>query len=649
MSLPETETSTLSTLRVSSTVRVLEDIAGTIEKIFHPINKKLSFIICTVLAFMVLYVVSDVLVRIVSHRSLTGAIEIQEFALVIIAFLGFTREEGNRDHIRIDLFVNHLPKWVRNMLDNLFYLVVSVLFTIMSWQTAIQITKKLTVVSFALKIPISIFIGIAAVGLILLTITLYKNFILTTIEVIKNKKTPFLLLSFLAGLSLFLLPYYVRSISFTMEGLALGSVVLLFLFALMFLGMPIGYAMALMGYIGMLLVTKNGVAVGSLMGISPYHSTATFFLAVLPAFLIMGSLAFYSGISGNLFNAANAWLSRLRGGLAMSSVAGCALFGAICGDSMSTAVTMSKVALPEMRKLKYDPGLATGSLAAGGTLGILIPPSIGFIIYAFITEESVGKLFVSGIVPGIILALLFIGMIYLKTKRNPDLCPRGERFPLKERLRSLKGILPVIILFGLVLGGMLIGFFSANEGGAVGAFGAFIIAFIGKKLTWKNLIKSLEETTAITARVFCLVIGVGIFGSFLAATQIPVLLADFVSGLGLNKYVILAMVIILYIILGCLMNVIPMIMLSLPTIFPTIIALGFDPIWFGVLIVILMEMGQITPPVGINVFAISSTAGDIPMQTVFKGIVPFFICMSIMIIILITFPQLATFLPKLLY
>jgi len=333
----------------------------------------------------------------------------------------------------------------------------------------------------------------------------------------------------------------------------------------------------------------------------------------------------------------------------MSSVAGCAGFSAVCGDSIATAVTMGTVALPEMKKKKYNPGLATGCIAAGGTLGILIPPSAGFIFYAIVAEESIGKLFMAGLIPGVMLAFLFMLYIFIATKRNPALGPPGESSTFKEKIVSLKGVIGMIFLIVLILGGILTGLFSPTEGGAVGAFGAFIFALAKSKLTLKSLMLSLQTTVNVTCMLMSILIGVAVLGYFLAATRLPFELAAFVTGLDVGRYVILLGVVIPYIILGCIMNVIPIILLTLPAILPTVLSLGFDPIWFGVITVLLMQMGQITPPIGINLFAINGVAKDVPIETIAKGVLPFFVCMLVAVLLLVIFPQIALFLPNLLF
>jgi len=627
----------------------LGQIALLLDKMIIPINSKISIISYLIAGILSIPIVCDVLARFLFKKSIPGIIELQEFALILIVFLALPLVETKKENIKIEIFYSRLPKWLQHVLDSFIYLLSSVVFAIITWQTFLQVDKKLGMVSHSLGIPVSIFIGIAALGSLLLTITLISSFLHSTVNVLQDGKWFFLLIVLTLGIFVIILPQYVNQFSLPIRGLALGGLGVLTLLILMLLGMPIGYAMCIAGYVGLLLARQNKIAAFSMMGIAPYYSTASFVLAVVPLFILMGELALYSGISTDLFDTAYKWLGRLPGGLAIASVAGCAGFAAVCGDSMATAVTMGTVALPEMKKKKYVPSLATGCLAAGGTLGILIPPSVGFIFYAIITEESVGKLFIAGVLPGILLALLFITYIYIFAKRNPELVPRGEVFTFKEKIISLKGTLGMLILVILILGGILSGLCTPTEGGAVGAFGSFFIALIRRRLTGEVLKKSFEATAKITCRLFIILIGVGVLGYFLAATQLPAGLAKLVSGLSVNKYLIFAAVCILYIILGALMNVIPMIMLTLPAIFPSIQALGFDPIWFGVVIVILMEMGQITPPVGVNVFAISSVVKDVSMETIFKGIFPFFLCMIICVILLTLFPQIALFLPSLLF
>lgn len=629
--------------------RYLDSAVSVMDRLLSPVCKNMSAISSAVVGLMCLPVVLDVICRFFISKSIPGVIDIEELSMVVVVFLALGFLQLEKEHICIDLLVSHFPEWLQTVVDSFNYLVSTVLFGLMTWQAAELAIKKIGTKTIGLGIPLSIFIFVAALGTLLITLVLLTDFLRTASLVIKKGRWPWLGPVVTLGALLMLSPLLIKAADMSLSGLALGCSGMLLLFSLMLLRMPIGFAMALVGFLGMVVTNPNINAALSTLGMAPYHSTASFIIAVAPLFILMGELALYSGISQDLFDTANKWLGRMPGGLAMSAVAGCAGFAAVCGDSMATAVTMSTVSLPEMRKKKYNPGLATGCLAAGGTLGILIPPSMGFIFYAIVTEESIGKLFMAGILPGLLLTTLYIISIYIIAKRNPAMAPRGEQFNWKEKFISLKGVIGMLFLFILILGGILGGIFSPTEGGAIGAFGAFMLGIIRRRLDWKNLKVSLEETSKITTKLLMILIGVGVLGYFLAATRLPFALADMVTGLPFGRYTIFAAVCVLYIILGCLMNVIPMILLTLPAIYPSIFALGFDPVWFGVVVVILMEMGQITPPVGVNVFALSSIAKDVPMQTIFRGIVPFFLCMVVCIALLVLFPQIALYLPNLLF
>jgi C4-dicarboxylate transporter DctM subunit len=422
-----------------------------------------------------------------------------------------------------------------------------------------------------------------------------------------------------------------------------GIAVLLLLFALR---VPIAFAMALVGFLGFAYLCGVKAALG-IIGTVPFRTVAHYGISVIPLFILMGLFIFYAGVSREIFSAAYEWLGWLPGGLAIATITACASFAAGCGSSPATAATMGAVALPEMRRYGYDNALATGSVAAGGTLGILIPPSVLLILYGIMTEQSIGKLFISGILPGILLTALMICAIYIKVRGNPYLGPPGPRTNFKQKLVILKGIWPILILFSLVMGGLYLGLFTPAEGGGIGACGAFLIMLIKRKLTWQNFSQALMDTGKTTAMVFAIVIGAMIFGYFLAVTKIPMNLADFVAEMPVPRYVTLGIILFVYLILGCVMDALAMILVTIPIFFPLVVALGFDPIWFGVIMVIVAEMGLITPPVGVNVFIIAGVAKDVPLFVIFRGIFPFFIAMVVCLIILVFFPQIALFLPNL--
>lgn len=634
---------------MNATIKLLDYLITFLQKPIYPISRGLNIASTIIVGIMILPIVFDVLSRILFNKSLMGVIELMEFSMVAIVFGALANTQINKGHIRIDILVERFPKKVQDIIDVFNYAIGFILFSILAWQLYIQIGIKSGLKSHALGIPISIFIAIAAVGTLIFAVVILIDLLTSISKLFKNGVYFGVLLVLILAAAVIMLPAILQMFSIRITGLALGALGFCVLFILLFFRLPIATGMALIGLLGMIIVSGKPDAALKMIGIAPYSATASFMLVVVPLFILMGELAFRSGISQDLFDTAYKWLGRLPGGLAMSSVAGCAGFSAVCGDSIATAVTMGTVALPEMKKKKYNPGLATGCIAAGGTLGILIPPSAGFIFYAIVAEESIGKLFMAGLIPGVMLTFLFMAYIFIATKRNPALGPPGESSTFKEKIVSLKGVIGMIFLIVLILGGILTGLFSPTEGGAVGAFGAFIFALAKRKLTLKSLMLSLQTTVNVTCMLMSILIGVAVLGYFLAATRLPFELAAFVTGLDVGRYVILLGVVVLYIILGCIMNVIPIILLTLPAILPTVLSLGFDPIWFGVITVLLMQMGQITPPIGINLFAINGVAKDVPIETIAKGVLPFFVCMLVAVLLLVIFPQIALFLPNLLF
>ncbi len=429
-----------------------------------------------------------------------------------------------------------------------------------------------------------------------------------------------------------------------MSETAIGLLGIAVLMGLIFLRMPIGLSMALVGFVGFGTVAGWKGAFSNLSAV-PYRYVADYSFVVIPLFLLMGSIAANTGISRALYLATHKWVGQLRGGLAMATVAACAGFAAICGSSTATGAAMGKVALPEMKRFKYSPELSTGCIAAGGSMGILIPPSLGFILYAILTEESIGQLFMAGIIPGVLEAVFYIITIYILCKYNPSLGPAGPRTSLKSKLISLKGIWSMLALFVLVMGGIYMGIFVPSEAAAIGTFGALIIGLVSRQLNRENFIESLAETGRSTAMIFLLVIGAMIFQRFLAVTNLPFFIAEFVAGLNTSAYVILIAVIFFYIIIGCFLDVFSALVLTIPIIFPTITALGFHPIWFGVLFVRVAEIGLITPPIGLNCFVIAGVTG-VPLGTVFRGIVPFVLADICHVALLVAIPEISLFLPK---
>lgn len=426
---------------------------------------------------------------------------------------------------------------------------------------------------------------------------------------------------------------------------SVGIIGIIVLILLLFARMWISLAMAMVGFFGLFYLIGIDGALG-VLGTVPYKYIAFYPISAIPLFIFMAMVISNTGIGASLFKTAHTWLGQLRGGLAMAGVMASGGLAAIMGDSVAEVVTMGQVAVPEMRKYNYDNQLATGSIAAGGTLGILIPPSLGFILYGILTEQSIGMLFMAGILPGILLTFLFLTAIWIITLIRPNAGPPGPKTGFKEKLLSLKGTWHMLLLFLLIIGGIYGGIFTPTEAGGVGAFGAIVISAVSGRFTFKILLDSLLEATRITAMIMLLIAGAFIMMKFLALSKLPIALAETISGLTLPPFAIFAGIIVLYILLGMFLEIFGAIVLTIPVIFPLTVKLGFDPIWFGVVIVLVIEMGLITPPVGLNVFALSGVTG-IPLDIIFRGVLPFVGAMIICVILLAFFPQIALFLPSL--
>jgi C4-dicarboxylate transporter DctM subunit len=431
-----------------------------------------------------------------------------------------------------------------------------------------------------------------------------------------------------------------------MTPLTVGFIGIAILFVLLFMGMPIGIAMGLVGFAGFTFLRGLDSALGVLTTV-PYTTFASYSFSVVPLFILMGAFCFHAGLSKDLYNTVYRWLGHLRGGLALATVGACAGFAAVSGSSVATAATMGTVALPEMKRYGYDSALATGSVAAGGTIGILIPPSVGLIVYGIIAEQSIGKLFLAGFIPGVLEAVFYIITIFIMCRINPQLGPPGPRSSWRERIGSLKNTWIILLLFFLVLGGLYFGIFTPAEAGGMGAFGAFIFALGRRKLGWQVFVDSLFETLRNTAMILIIVLGAMILGYFLAISRVPFMIADAIVGLEMNRYIVLTFILVFLLFLGTVIDAPAMILLITPIFYPVATKLGFDPIWFGIIVVRMCEMALITPPVGLNVFVIKGVAKDVPMYTIFRGIIPFLMADACHIALLIAFPQLSLFLPNL--
>ncbi len=426
----------------------------------------------------------------------------------------------------------------------------------------------------------------------------------------------------------------------------IGIIGIVILVVLLYSKMPVGFAMGFLGFAGFSYVVSLNAGL-SLLARDVWDVFSSYSLTVIPLFVFMGQIAFHAGISRRLYDSAYVLLGHRRGGLAMTTVGACAGFSAICGSTNATAATMATVALPEMKRYGYDMSLATGTVAAAGSLGILIPPSVIFIVYGILTEQSIGKLFAAGILPGILLCFLFLLTIHLRVMNNPALAPAGPKTSFKEKIHSFTGVVEALILFALVMGGIFFGIFTPTEAAAIGAFITLLIAIFRGQLTWQGFVQSLADTTKISCMIMIIVTGAVVFGHFMAITRVPYELATWVSALPLPRFAIMVVIILVYLVGGCFMDALAMIMLTIPIFFPVVQALEFDPIWFGVVIVLITEMGVITPPVGVNVYVVYGVAKDVPLENIFKGVLPMLAALLLCNLILLLFPQIALFLPSL--
>jgi tripartite ATP-independent transporter DctM subunit len=426
---------------------------------------------------------------------------------------------------------------------------------------------------------------------------------------------------------------------------AVAVIGFLALFGLMLLRVPVGMAMGLVGVTGYAYIAGPGPAL-KLIGQSSMRTVTDYTFGVIPMFMLMGAFVSVSGVSRELFRSANAFIGHMRGGLGVATVLACGGFAAICGSSVATAATFSSVAYPEMRRFGYPQSFSTGVIAAGGTLGAMLPPSTVLAVYAILTQQDIGKLFMAGIVPGLLAMLLYVVTIMIIVRVRPDWLPRGEKKSWPERLMGLKDVWAPLVLFVFVIGGLYGGFFTPTEAGGVGASGAFLLGVLRGKLDRAGIRSALLSATRTSAAVFTVLIGALLFGYFLTITQVPQKLTEMLTGMGVGRYGVLAMIMVMYLVLGCLMDAMAMIILTVPIIFPVIVQLGFDPIWFGVIIVMTVELGLIHPPVGMNVFVIKSVVKDVSFTTIFKGVIPFVVTDLIRLVILISFPIIALWLPS---
>ncbi len=635
-----------------------QDVFGVVARAAHAILDPICRYLCYAAAIMTLLMsiamVVDLISRLVFRSPLSGMIELQTFMLVFMAFFSIAYTMLKNQHVSVDLITLSLSAHVNSILQSIFSIWGAYIFGAMSLLSASRAWEAFEreEVSDIIRMPYWLLYTVVSVGTLLLALTLVALLFSHLSGLYQHYKergnfwTMFGVIVLAAIVGIFS-ANILKLIAPDLSSSVIGIIYTIFLMVILLLGFPVGFSMAFAGLTGLVYLIGSEVSY-NVAKINTYDAVAVYFFVVIPFFLLMGFLILHAGIGAKLYNAGIKVFGRLPGGLAVGTVAGCGGFAAICGDSVASAATMGSVSIPEMKRYNYDDSLATGSVAAGGTLGILIPPSIGFVVYGIITEQSIGKMFMAGIIPGIILTLGFALAVYVQCLINPKLGPKSEKFTLHEIAWSILSIWPVGALFAAVIGGIYSGVLTPTEAGGVGASGALLIALFAKGFNRQKLFDALLEATTTSAMIFTILIGVGLLGYFVTLTDIPLAFANFLNSLDVSRYIIYVLILLLYLVLGMVMNIIPMMMLTLPILFPTVVGLGFDPIWFGVIMVIMMEMGQITPPIGINVFVIHGVAKkyNISMATIYRGIIPFVVVEIIVIILLTIFPDIVLWLPN---
>lgn len=628
----------------------MDNAARSIEKVVKPVSQIADGAGRVVLAVMVLLITLDVVLRYFFNQPIRGSYELIEFMLVFIVFTGLAFTQTKTGHISIDLLTSRLSQKARAVIGSATNFLCLGAFILISWRSIVkaEILRAEGTTSGLLFIPNFPFLWIVALGSILLCLFFLMDFIDSLTEVFELCEKPlmWLVLDGILVLVLVTFPLWFQWLPWEVGRLGAGLFGIFLMLVLLFSQMSVGPVLALIGFLGFSYLVNPDASL-ALMGTSPFRTASAHAMSTIPLFVLMGVLCFYADMSKEIYGTLRTWMGRMPGGLAMATVGGCAGFAAVTGSSMATNITMGTISLPEMKRNKYSDSLATGSIAAGGSIGILIPPSIPFIIYAGITEESIGKLFIAGIVPGVMEAVLYMITIYILCKFRPAMGPPGSSTTWKEKIVSLKDTWGILVLFILVIGGIYGGIFTPTEAAGIGASGAFLIGALKRKLDWKKVFTALGDAINTSAMLFLMLIGASIFAYFLTRSQIPFMLSDLVVSFNVPASVTVLAILMVYVILGCIMPIIPAIILTVPIFGPVVSELGFNLIWFGVLVVTMAEIGQITPPFGMNVFVLQKVAKGVSVGTIFKGIVPFLVVDAIRIALIFLFPAIALYLPSL--
>ena len=595
-----------------------------------------------VFMLMVALTFADVFLRYFFHNSLNGTVEATELFMVVVVFSSIAYTQWTRNHVVMDVLTASMtPRW-QNIWEAVtaFWCVVVAALCV---YTSIRYGQRTSSMTAVLQVPLRPFIYFVAFGFFTLLLTQLWDVVRAMAKTTRNSRKDALLACFLAVVPVLVAWEFSSHRMVGMSTVTLGILGIVVMFALFLTGMPVAFALMATGFIfsGML---RGLPAAVNMYGKAMYSTSASYAWAPLMFFMLMGYFCFYGDFGKDLYTCARRWLGHLRGGLAQGSVCACAAFGAVVGDVLSGSIAMSAIALPEMRRNKYDDTLAVGTLACSSTIGALIPPSTTFILYGVLAEQSIADLFMAGVFPGLICTFFFMLVIWGMVYHNPSLAPRLPKEPLKDRLISLRAAFPIIALFVLVIGGIYGGMFTPTEGGGIGAAGTLILALLLRRLSWKNFVKSMNSSAVFITMCFTVLTGATVLGAFMTLSRIPQLLAGAIASMGMPGWLTMCAIIVVLLILGCFIPSMPLLLICVPIFVPIAHVYDWNLIWFGVVMALMMNMAGITPPFGINLFVMKGLA-DVPLSVMYRSSVPFVVALMLCIIVVLAFPAMATWLP----
>jgi tripartite ATP-independent transporter DctM subunit len=628
----------------------LNRVASILDK-SNPVIRWLSFIGAGVFFVMVCATFVDVFLRYLFNRPIKATVDITQLLLVIVVFLGVAFTQHEKGHVAIDLITSKLRPAAHLVMDTMTTLLSFGLFGVLIWQSILQLLRFIKMGAHAEMVPIPVppFAALIPLGCTLLLIVLLRDLLRNIDEGLRLKLRGYqwLLMFGIPVLVMVWAVFWMQPTLWTLSLPVVGVIGVVLCVVLFLVGMPISFVLIMIGILFMSHI-RGPVAGLSIAGVELYRSTAHYVWAAVAFFVLMGYFCLFARLGEDLYFAAYKWLGRLPGGLAIATVAACTAFAAIVGEMIAATVTFTATALPEMRKYDYSDRLATGVISAGATLGPLIPPSVTFIMYGVLTGVSIGKLFVAGIFPGLLISLSFMAIVYIRCRLDPKLGPPGLGSTWGDRLVSLKAGGPIAILFILVIGGIYAGAFTPCEGGGIGAVGALVIGLAMRRFTWQSFANALRGAGKIIAMVFLMIAGGTMFTRFLVSCNLPNLLMRFFTELPVSPMIVIIAIVFTFLVLGCFIESMPLLLIGVPLFHPIAVALGFDPIWFAVLLAIMIHLGMITPPVGVILFALKGVEKDIPIATIYRGVIPFVLATLLATAIIMAFPKIATWLPSLL-